>query len=208
MRTLAHAFSSTLVPLRRSAALLALTAGLSLPAAAATYEIDAGHTNVGFKVKHMMVSWVRGSFGSVSGTIEYDPAQPAATKVSAKVSVASIDTGVKDRDEHLRGSDFFDVAKFAEIQFTGKEVKAVTADGFDVVGDLTMHGVTKAATFHFTTPAADRKDPWGNTKSGLTATTKINRQDWGLSWNKSLDEGGVVVGDEVIIEIDVELQRK
>jgi polyisoprenoid-binding protein YceI len=208
MNTLAHAFSSTLAPLRRAAALLALSASLSLPAAAATYEIDAGHTNVGFKVKHMMVSWVRGSFGTVSGTIEFDAAKPAATKVNAKVNVGSIDTGLKDRDDHLRGADFFDVAKYAEITFTGKEVKAVTADGFDVVGDLNMHGVSKPATFHFTTPAAERKDPWGNIKSGFTATAKINRQDWGLTWNKALDEGGVVVGDEIIIEIDVELSRK
>lgn len=201
-------FPFALASFRRSAALLALSAALSLPASAATYEIDAGHTNVGFKVKHMMVSWVRGSFGVVSGTVEFDAAAPASTKVNAVVAVKSIDTGLADRDEHLRKDDFFDVVKFPEITFASKSVQAVTAEGFDVVGDLTMHGVTKPATFHFTMPAAERKDPWGNTKSGLTATSKINRQDWGLSWNKALDEGGVVVGDEVIIEIDVELSRK
>jgi len=189
-------------------ALSAAVLGLGLPAAAATYAIDPGHTNVGFKVKHMMVSNVRGSFGEVTGTVEYDAAKPEATKVQAVVKAASIKTGDAKRDEHLVAPDFFDAVKFPEIKFSSTSVKNVSDAGFDVVGDLTMHGVTKPITFRFTKPSAEAKDPWGNTKSGFTATSKINRQEWGVSWSKTTDQGGVVVSDEVEIEIEVELNKK
>ncbi|MFM2244381.1 MAG: hypothetical protein RL071_455, partial [Pseudomonadota bacterium] len=136
-------------------ALSAAVLGLGLPAAAATYAIDPGHTNVGFKVKHMMVSNVRGSFGEVTGTVEYDAAKPEATKVQAVVKAASIKTGDAKRDEHLVAPDFFDAVKFPEIKFSSTSVKNVSDAGFDVVGDLTMHGVTKPITFRFTKPSAE-----------------------------------------------------
>jgi polyisoprenoid-binding protein YceI len=189
-------------------ATLATAFAFSLPASAATYTIDPGHTNVGFKVKHMMVSNVRGNFGDVSGTVEYDAAKPEATKVQATVKVVTINTGDAKRDEHLRAPDFFDAVAFPEIRFASTSVQNISASGFDVAGTLTMHGVSKPITFRFTTPSAEVKDPWGNTKSGFTATARINRQDWGVSWSKTTDQGGVVVSDEVDIEIEVELNRK
>ncbi len=189
----------------RSLLLLGLSAA---PALAATYEVDASHSRVGFSVSHMMVSTVRGEFGVVSGTVQYDPANVAATVVKAKVGVTSIDTRDTKRDDHLRSADFFDAAKFAEMTFNSKSVKNPTSEGFDLVGDLTIRGVTKEVTFKVKSLPADRKDPWGNFKTGTRATATINRQDFGVSWNNPLEGGGFIVGDEVTIELDVELLRK
>ncbi|MDP2310412.1 MAG: YceI family protein [Pseudomonadota bacterium] len=190
----------------RPFALLGLLASSS--AFAATYDVDATHSRVGFSVTHMMVSTVRGEFGSASGTVDWDPANVGATKVNATVGVTSIDTRDAKRDDHLRSPDFFDVAKFAEAKFVSKSVKNITAEGFDLVGDLTIHGVTKETTFKVKNLPADRKDPWGNMKTGTRATATINRQDFGVKWNTQLDGGGYVVGDEVAIELDIELARK
>lgn len=175
---------------------------------AATYQVDASHSRVGFSVSHMMVSTVRGEFGTVSGTVDWDPKNVAATKVEAKVGVTSVDTRDQKRDDHLRSPDFFDAAKFPEMTFKSKAVKNVTKDGFDLVGDLTIRGVTKEVTFKVANLPAERKDPWGNFKTGTRATAVINRQDFGVSWNTALDGGGYIVGDEVTIELDVELGRK
>lgn len=177
-------------------------------AAPVTYEIDPVHSYVGFEITHMMVSTVRGEFGSVSGTLTWDPAKPTATTANGVVGVASVDTRDPKRDEHLRAPDFFDAAKFPEMKFTSKEVKNVGKDGFDLVGDLTIRGVTKSVTFRVATPAAERTDPWKNVKSGTRATTVINRQDFGVTWNQSLDQGGLLVGDEVKITLELELNRK
>jgi polyisoprenoid-binding protein YceI len=191
----------------RTLGALALLA-FSAPSFAASYTVDAGHSRVGFAVSHMMVSTVRGEFGTFSGTVEYDPANVGATKVEGKVTVASVDTRDTKRDEHLKAPDFFDAAKFPEMTFKSKAVKNITDTTFDVVGDLTIHGVTKEVTLKVNKLAADRKDPWGNTKSGTRAVATINRQDFGMTWNKALDGGGYIVGDEVTIEIDAELTRK
>lgn len=188
--------------------LVALSLLASTPALAATYTIDASHTRVGFAVTHMMVSTVRGEFGTVEGSIDYDPKNLAATKVNAKVAVASVDTRDAKRDDHLRSSDFFDAAKFPEMTFVSKSVKNVGKDGFDLVGDLTIRGVTREVTFRVKPFSPEYKDPWGNYKVGTSATAKINRQDFGVSWNKALDSGGYIVGDEVTIELDVEMGRK
>ena len=191
----------------RPLALLGLLA--SAPSAfAATYDIDPAHTRVGFSVSHMMVSTVRGEFGTVSGTVEWDPAKVAATKVDAVVGIASVDTRDPKRDDHLRSPDFFDATKFAEMKLVSKAVKNITPQGFDLVGDLTIRGVTKEVVFKVKTLPGERKDPWGNLKTGTHATATINRQDFGVNWNTALDGGGVVVGDEVTIELDVELNRK
>jgi polyisoprenoid-binding protein YceI len=180
----------------------------SSSAFAATYDVDPSHTRVGFSLTHMMVSTVRGEFGVVSGTVDWDPANVAATKVDAKVGVTSVDTRDAKRDEHLRSPDFFDVAKFTDMTLKSKSVKNITAEGFDLVGDLTIRGVTKEVTFKVKTLPGDRKDPWGNMKTGTRATATINRQDFGVKWNTQIDGGGYIVGDEVTIELDIELARR
>jgi polyisoprenoid-binding protein YceI len=156
----------------------------------------------------MMVSTVRGSFGTVSGTVEYDPKNVAATKVEATVGVTSVDTNEDKRDEHLRSADFFDAVQFPEMKFVSTGVKNVKKDSFELLGNMTIRGVTKPVTLTVKTLAPETKDPWGGMRSGTRATGTINRQDFGLTWNKALDGGGYIVGDEVEISLDVELIRK
>ena len=132
----------------------------------------------------------------------------AATKVNATVGVNSVDTRDPKRDEHLRSADFFDIAKFADMTLKSKSVKNITPEGFDLVGDLTIRGITKEVTFKVKTLPGDRKDPWGNMKTGTRATATINRQDFGMKWNTAIDGGGYIVGDEVTIELDIELARR
>lgn len=167
------------------------------------YKIDGSHSKAGFAVKHLMVSTVRGDFSKVSGTIVYDEKNPAATKVNASIDVTAVNTNEPKRDEHLKSPDFFDVAKFPTITFVSKSAKK-TADGIAVTGDLTIHGVTKEVVLNVDGPTAEVKDPWGNMRRGATATTKINRKDFGLTWNKALETGGVMVSEEVSITVDVE----
>lgn len=188
-----------------------LAAGLlfALPsmASAETWQVDPAHTHVGFKVRHMMVSWVRGEFGTLSGTVEYDAAKPDATRVDVTVQVASIDTRDAKRDEHLRDVDFFDGAKFPTMAFKSRRVQNARGDSFDVVGDLTIHGVTREVVLAVTGVTPAIKDPWGTTRVGGSAMARINRQDFGMTFNKTLDTGGYVVGDEVFIELEIELTR-
>jgi polyisoprenoid-binding protein YceI len=188
----------------RPLALLALV-GATAPAFAASYSVDPAHSRVGFSVTHMMVSTVRGDFGTASGTVEWDPANVKATKVDARVGVTSVDTRDQKRDDHLRSPDFFDAAKFPEMTFKSKSVKNIGKDTFDLVGDLTIHGVTKEVTLTVKNLPEARKDPWGNMKTGTHATGTINRQDFGMTWNNALDGGGYIVGDDVAIELDIEL---
>lgn len=180
---------------------------LSSSAFAADYAVDPSHTRVGFSITHMQISTVHGTFGTVSGKVAWDPKNVAGTKVEAKVGVGSVDTDEADRDKHLVSPDFFDVAKFPEMTFVSKSVKNVSKDKFDLVGDLTIHGVTKEVVFTVNTISADVKDPWGNTKAGTHAVAKINRKDFGLTWNSVLEAGGLLVGEEVTIELDVELKK-
>ena len=191
----------------RSLSLLAALFGAT-PAFAASYAVDASHTQVGFAITHMMVSTVRGSFGTVSGNVEYDPKNVAATKIDATIGVTSVDTNESKRDDHLRSPDFFDVAQFPEMKFVSTGVKNVKKDSFELLGNLTIRGVTKPVTLTVKTFAPEAKDPWGGTRTGTRATGTINRQDFGLTWNKALDGGGYIVGDEVEIALDVELVRK
>ncbi len=181
---------------------------LASSAFAASYDIDASHTRVGFGITHMMVSTVRGEFGTVSGKVEYDPANVAATRITAEIAATSVDTRDAKRDEHLRSPDFFDAVKFPTLKFASKAVKNVTPTGFDVVGDLTLHGVTKEVTLHVDTFSKEYKDPWGNFKVGTHATGTLNRKDFGIVYNSALDGGGYILGDEVKIELDVEMGRK
>ncbi len=189
-----------------TAATLALA--LSANAQAATWSIDASHTRVGFKVRHLMVSWVQGEFADVSGTVEYDPAAPTKTGATVTVQMASVDTRDAKRDEHLRSADFFDVAKHPTMSFTSKSVKQGAGQSLLVSGDLTIRGVTKPVTLTVDGLGQPVTDPWGNQRVGASATATINRQDFGVSWNGTLDSGGVVVGDDVQLVIDVELVAK
>lgn len=178
------------------------------PAHAASFQVDPVHTHVGFAVEHMMVSKVRGEFGGVSGTVEYDPKNVAATKVNAEIDVSTVDTRFADRDTHLKSPDFFDVARFPKMSFVSKSVKNVAKDGsFELVGDLTIHGVTKEVTLKVSPFTAEFKDPWGNVKVGTSAIGTVNRKDFGMVWNKGLDSGGYLVGDEVAIELEIELKK-
>ncbi len=188
--------------------MLATVLLLVSPALSATYAIDPGHSRVGFGITHMMVSTVRGEFGTVSGTVDYDAANVGATKVNAEISVATVDTRDTKRDDHLRSPDFFDAAKFPTIKYASKAVKNVTAAGFDVVGDLTMHGVTKEVVLHVDTISKEYKDPWGNVKAGTHAVGTLNRKDFGIVYNAALDGGGFILGEDVKIELDVEMVRK
>jgi polyisoprenoid-binding protein YceI len=175
--------------------------------AAATYEIDAAHSSVQFSVRHLMISNVRGEFTKLSGTVTGDQANPTATTVEATIEAASIDTRNQKRDDHLRNPDFLDVAKFPTITFKSTKVEKA-GDGWKLTGDLTLHGVTKPVTLDVTDVTPPMKDPWGNNRIGAHATGKLNRQDFGISFNKALDGGGVMVGDEVTITIDVEVVEK
>ncbi len=175
--------------------------------AADTYEIDAAHTSVQFSVRHMMISNVRGEFTKLSGTATGDVANPTAASVEATIDAASIDTRNEKRDEHLRTPDFLDTAKFPTITFKSTKVEKA-GDAWKLTGDLTMHGVTKPVVLDVTNVTAPTKDPWGNTRIGASATTKINRQDFGIVFNKTLDGGGVLVGDELAITVDVEVMKK
>lgn len=186
------------------AAALALAAG---PLAAETFEIDPMHSGVNFRVAHMMVGRVRGRFEKFSGTIDYDKAKPKTWKAEATIDAASISTDVEARDNHLRSPDFFDVAKFPEITFKTKSVKPGKDGKAVLIGELTIHGVTKPVALDLEI-AGTSKDPKGATHLGASATTKINRKDFGLVWNKALEAGGVMVGDEVEISLDVEAVAK
>ena len=154
----------------------------------------------------MMVSWVRGSFGTVDGNIDIDGTNLKTLKTSVKMPIADIDTDNEKRDEHLKGADFFDAAQFPAMTFVSTGVKKEKGtEGFALLGNLTIHGVTKEVSLETTGFMPPQKDPWGNTKSGISAEVTINRQDYGLSWSKALETGGVVVGDEVHIVLDLEL---
>lgn len=175
--------------------------------AADTYEIDASHTSVQFSVRHMMISNVRGAFTKLSGKATGDVANPTAAVVEATIDTTSVDTRNEKRDEHLRGPDFLDTAKFPTMTFKSTKVEKA-GDAWKLTGDLTLHGVTKPIVLAVTDVTAPTKDPWGNTRIGASATTKLNRQDFGIVFNKSLDGGGVLVGDEIAITIDVEVMKK
>jgi len=175
---------------------------------AATWTIDPAHTSAQFAVRHLMVSTVRGEFGKVSGTMNLDEQDPTKSAIEATIDTTSLNTRVAKRDEHLKSPDFLDVAKYSTMTFKSKKIEKVGDTKFKVTGDLTLHGVTKEVVLDVEGSPTPIKDPSGNPRIGGVATTKINRQDFGLQWNRALEAGGVVVGDEVSITIDVEITRK
>jgi polyisoprenoid-binding protein YceI len=173
---------------------------------AGDWTIDPVHSEVGFSVRHLMVSNVKGRFPKVSGTLALDDKDATKSKVAVEIDAASIDTRDEKRDQHLRSEDFFWAEKHPKITFKSTQVQKA-GKGYRVTGDLTMRGVTKPVTLDVQSFTDSIKDPWGNTKRGLVAKTKLNRKDFGVAWNKNLDSGGVVVGDEVEISIELELNE-
>jgi polyisoprenoid-binding protein YceI len=193
---------------------LALTAGvaavLSLPAAAANsnWQIDPQHSSAQFSVRHLTISTVRGAFSKVTGTVALDDKDITKSTVDVTIDVTTVDTREPDRDKDLRSDRFFDVAHYPSMTFKSKKVEQVTPGKLKVTGDLTIRGTTKEVVLDVEGPTAPIKDPWGNQRAAATATTKVNRQDFGVKWNATLDNGGVVVSDDVSITIDVELVKR
>jgi polyisoprenoid-binding protein YceI len=188
----------------------ALAAALSLPAAAAatTWQLDPNHSSAQFAVRHLGLSTVRGAFTKVNGTIQFDDKDITKSSVDVTIEAASLDTRVEGRDKDLRGDHFFEVEKYPTLTFKSTKVEQVEVGKLKVTGDLTIHGVTKQVVLDVEGPTAAVKDPWGNQRAAASATTKINRQDFGVKWNAKMDNGGWVVGDDVAITIDVEMVQK
>jgi polyisoprenoid-binding protein YceI len=174
----------------------------------AIYEIDPAHSRAHFKVRHLMISNVRGEFSKVSGTVVADPQNLNNSKIEAIIDASTVSTSEPQRDEHLKSADFLDVAKFPTLKFVSKSFAKAGADKLKVTGDLTIRDVTREVVLDVEVPEAEVKDPWGNTKAGASATTKINRKDFGLTWNQALETGGLLVGEDIAITVDVELTRK
>ena len=196
--------------LSRIAILVGLVTALSLPAAAAnpTWQIDPQHSSAQFAVRHLGLSTVRGAFSKLSGAVLLDGQDISKSSVEVTIDVNTVDTREPDRDKDLRSERFFDVAHFPTMTFKSKKVEQLAPGKLRVTGDLTIHGITKEVLLDVDGLTAPVKDPWGNQRVAASATTKINRQDYGVKWNAKLDNGGVVVGDDVNITIDVELIQK
>lgn len=183
---------------------LVLAAALFLhqPVWAATYKVDPDHTSVSFKIRHIL-SYVQGNFNKFDGSFDYEAGKPETWKAEGTIQAASIDTNVEQRDTHLRSADFFDVEKFPTITFKTAGVKEASENTVKMDGVITIHGVEKPITFDVEIYGV-AKDPWGNTRASFTATTAINRKDFGLTWNKTLEAGQLLVGEEVKITLEVE----
>jgi polyisoprenoid-binding protein YceI len=170
-----------------------------------TWTIDASHSSVGFVARHLMVTKVRGVFGDVEGEITIAP-DPFQSSVRATVDAASVSSGDPKRDEHLRSADFFDVEQYPEIEFVSKRVEPRDG-GFVLTGDLTVHGVTREVSWDLEYDGTVQ-DPWGGTRAGFSATTEVNRKDWGLEWNVALEAGGLLVSDKVRLNVEVEAVKQ
>jgi polyisoprenoid-binding protein YceI len=172
-----------------------------------TYQIDSQHTGAHFKVRHMMISNVKGEFSRVRGSAEFDPSNLAASHVEASIDSASVNTRESQRDSHLKSSDFLDVHRYPFITFHSSAIVSTGRDSYQITGDLTIRGVTREVALHVDSVTPEIKDPDGQFRLGASTTTRIARKDFGLTWNAVLESGGFVVGDEVDITIDVELVR-
>jgi len=171
----------------------------------ATYKIDPAHSSAHFVVRHMMITNVRGAFSGVQGKVEYDAENPASSSIDVVIDVNTINTLDSGRDTHLKSAEFLDAEKYPTITFKSKAVAAEGDGELKVTGDLIIHGVTKEVVLNVEAPSAEGKDPWGNTRMGASATTKIKRSDFGLSWNAALETGGILIGDDLKIELEVSL---
>ena len=172
-----------------------------------TYKIDPAHSSANFVVRHMMITNVRGGFSGVEGTIEFDSQNPTDSRVEAVINTSKINTLDENRDAHLRSADFLDAEKFPTMTFKSKRIAAAGEGEWKVTGDLTLHGVTKEVVLNVEGPTAEGKDPFGNVRIGASATTKIKRSEFGLSWNAALETGGILVGDDLKIEVEISAIR-
>jgi polyisoprenoid-binding protein YceI len=184
-----------------------MSTATSAPPSTITWKIDPAHSRAEFKVKHMMISNVKGSFSGVAGTLLEDTADPTRSRVEATIEISTITTGDEQRDTHLKSADFFHHEQHPVMTFKSNRIEKKGDEEYAVTGDLTLHGVTKPVTFSVEGPSAPGKDPWGNTRIGLSATTKINRKDFGLTWNAALETGGILVGEDVQIVLDVQFLK-
>lgn len=175
--------------------------------AVTTWNIDPVHSVAEFKVKHMMISNVKGQFTGISGTLRLDEEDVTKSRIEATIDASSVSTGDPQRDAHLKSADFFDVEKFPDLRFKSAGIVRQADGQLQVEGNLTIHGVTRQVKFAVEGPTAPGKDPWGNTRIGISASTKIHRKDYGLTWNAALETGGILVGDEVTINLDVQFIR-
>ena len=171
------------------------------------WKIDAAHSEVGFAVKHMMVSTVRGRFSDITGYIDFDEDNHGSALVDVEVGVASVDTRQEGRDQHLRSADFFDAENHPSMKFVSTKVEQDKGNEYKVTGDLTIHGTTRQITLDATYEGA-HPDPWGGTRAGFSATGKINRNDFGLNWNAAIEAGGVVVGPEIKLQLEIEAVKQ
>ncbi len=174
------------------------------PATLTIWNLDPAHSTAQFKVKHMMISNVKGTFTGLSGVLAFNQADPSASSVNASVDVTTINTSDAQRDGHLKSAEFFEAEKFPVMTFKSTKVASKGGEDYAVTGDFTLHGVTKSVVFDVEEVSEPSKDPWGNLRIGLSASTKINRKDFGLGWNAALETGGVLVGEDVTITLDVQ----
>jgi len=172
-----------------------------------TWNLDPTHSVAEFKVKHMMISNVKGQFTALDGVLTLDETDITNSRIEVSVEASSINTRDAQRDAHLKSADFFDVEKFPSLNFKSTQVKRAGDGELSVTGNLTIHGITRPVVFAVEGPTAPGKDPWGNTRIGLSATTKINRRDFGLTWSAALETGGILVGDDVTISLDVQFVK-
>lgn len=193
-----------------AALMLMTTVALAARAGAqnSTWTIDPNHSSAQFTVRHMMISNVKGTFSKVSGTVQYDTADPAKSVVDATIDVSSVSTNQESRDKDLRSANFFDAEKYPTMTFKSKKIESAGPGKLKMIGDLTIHGVTKEVMFDVDGPSAPIKDGQGNMHTGAEATTKINRRDFGLQYNRMLEAGGAVVADDVQITLDVEMVKR
>jgi len=171
------------------------------------WEIDSSHSSLHFSVRHLVIAKVRGTFARWSGTVEVPDGDFAKATVAVTIDASSIETGVADRDGHLKSPDFFDVAQYPELRFVGKRVQPRSGDEIDVIGDLTIRGITREVVLRVE-QHGQAKDPWGNVRAAFTAKTTIDRKDFGLTWNQALETGGVLVGDKVEIEAEIQAVKQ
>jgi polyisoprenoid-binding protein YceI len=177
---------------------------MSATTTTSVWNLDAGHSAAGFKVRHMMIAHSKGEFSGLTGVLKLDEDDYTRSTVEASIPIATLRTGDESRDVHLKNADFFDAEKFPTMTFKSTSIKSTSNCDYAVTGDLTIHGVTKSVTLAVEDVSGPSKDPWGNQRIGLSASTKVNRQDFGLTWNTALETGGVLLGDEVTLTLDVQ----
>lgn len=172
-----------------------------------SWQIDPAHSHIQFSVRHMMISTVRGEFENFGGTIDFNPENPEQSQVSVRIDTASINTRQTDRDNHLRSADFFDAEEYPAILFESKRIEQTSSDKGRVVGDLTIRGVTREIVLDVEY-AGTARSPWGTTSAGFSATTSLDRKEWGLTWNQALETGGVLVSDKIKVGVEIEIVQQ